>query len=170
MKCKEIQELLMTDFIDGELPSDRREAVDKHLGQCSECRLYAEEVRKAAVLPFVGVEDKAVPERVWDSILSAIDEGERASFKRPWFERIGDFLGTILAPFKIKGPALAFASTCIVVIMVLVAVNLPFQPDMGINEIMNENMGFLNSLGTKAATESDMASDNFDTAIEYFFL
>jgi anti-sigma factor RsiW len=170
MKCKEIQELLLTDFLDGELSSARRAAVDQHLEYCIDCRAYAEEVRKTAVMPFTEAEEVAAPAGVWQAISEAINEEERASLREMLRERLRDFLGTILAPFKMRGPALAFASTCVVVIAVFVAVSLPLRYDLSVGEIMNENMSFLSSLSANGTTDSEMTSDDLDTTIEYFFL
>jgi anti-sigma factor RsiW len=170
MKCNEIQELLLTDFLDGELSNGRRAAVGQHLEGCLACREYAEEVRTAAVTPFVAAEEVSAPARVWQAISETIDAEERASLKVTLPDRLSDFFRTILAPFKIKGPALAFASTCVVAIAVFVAVSLPLRYDLSVGEIMDENMSFLSSLSTNGTAESEMSNDDFDTTIEYFFL
>jgi anti-sigma factor RsiW len=170
MKCKEIQELLLTDFLDGELPSARRAVVGQHLEGCLDCRAYAEEVRKTAVTPFTAAEEVSVPESVWQAISATIDAEERAPLREQLYDCIREFFGTILAPFKIKGPALAFASSCVVAIAVFVAVSLPLRYDLSVGEIMNENMSFLSSLGANGTTDGEMSSDDFDTTIEYFFL
>ena len=45
MKCKEIQELIFTDYIDNELSDEHRAMIEDHLLQCDSCHKALQEAR-----------------------------------------------------------------------------------------------------------------------------
>ncbi|MCU0666951.1 MAG: zf-HC2 domain-containing protein [Candidatus Omnitrophica bacterium] len=71
IRCGKIQELLKTDFLDGQLNPREKQSIDGHLKQCPECRSLVKELQAQRAL-FQSAESKQIPERVWENIRGAI--------------------------------------------------------------------------------------------------
>jgi predicted anti-sigma-YlaC factor YlaD len=71
MKCKKIQEIIFTDYIDNELGEKERAAIDGHLAVCKECRLVRESL-EAVVRPFRDSETALPPDALWGRIHAAL--------------------------------------------------------------------------------------------------
>jgi len=71
MQCKKIQELLKTDYLDGEVNPQEEQFIKEHLAQCPECSRLEKELRVHHLL-FQGAKRKQVPERIWGNIRDAI--------------------------------------------------------------------------------------------------
>ena len=66
--CKRYKELLLTDYIDGEIDTEIRKDIDNHLIICSSCRQFKEDVVEKAINVFNEVSREKVPEGLWSSI------------------------------------------------------------------------------------------------------
>lgn len=73
MNCKKIQELLKTDYLDGELKENLYQEVEKHLKDCPVCQKLKEELLRGKEL-FRNFKYKEVPINIWDSIYEKITE------------------------------------------------------------------------------------------------
>jgi predicted anti-sigma-YlaC factor YlaD len=62
MQCSELVQLV-TDYLEGALPSRGRQAFDEHLAGCAGCRAYVEQTRQA-----VSMLGAAAPEEVDDDL------------------------------------------------------------------------------------------------------
>ena len=71
MQCKKIQELLKTDYLDGEVNPQEEQFIKEHLKQCPGCSRLEKELQAQRML-FQGAARKQVPERVWHNIRDAI--------------------------------------------------------------------------------------------------
>ena len=82
MKCKNIQELLLTDYIDGEISEELKEKVKKHIQKCEKCKEFEQALIKGAIDPIkqVGIENP--PEYVWTQIQDRI-QGEKKEIEVP---------------------------------------------------------------------------------------
>ena len=49
LSCQELVELV-TDFVEGALPAEERERVERHLDTCQGCRTYVEQMRQTIEL------------------------------------------------------------------------------------------------------------------------
>lgn len=58
MTCHDIQQQLLSDFLDQEIPSGKKEGIDRHLAGCPSCREFLAAVRKVndPLREFAGVE------------------------------------------------------------------------------------------------------------------
>lgn len=74
MKCERVKELLMSDFIDGEVGKSLKMEIEGHLETCANCKKVEEQIRKIAVKPFEVLEKTSPPEEVWQRIKGAIEE------------------------------------------------------------------------------------------------
>jgi len=117
MKCKEIQDLILTDYADNELSDEHRLMIEGHLMQCQDCLNALRSVRSlndaflnGGVLPL----DK---EKIWQNISAQIDEeASRSVIFTP--DRAGaDLRSRLIRLFR---PALAFGVLASLILAVTV--------------------------------------------------
>jgi len=93
MKCADIETILLTDYIDGELSSAARERIDSHLAVCRECRALLAEV--TAVTTPLGQARHEPREQVWKNI-------EKAIVGKPvvdaWYQTVWEYVRENLRP------------------------------------------------------------------------
>jgi len=70
--CREVVEVL-TDYLDGALPSDEREALEQHLLACAGCTTHLEQLRTSVRLTGSLSEDE-VPAALMEQLLTALAE------------------------------------------------------------------------------------------------
>lgn len=112
MNCKKARELILTDYIDGELKPELRKEIEGHLHLCKGCRKLLCDLQESAVKPFKQLEELVPPEAVWDNIREAIREKEENVFSlSDWFRQV---LGRIS---YIPRPAFAVTMATAVIVM-----------------------------------------------------
>jgi anti-sigma factor RsiW len=89
MKCQDIQQQLLADFLDNELPSEKKAEIDHHLAGCSLCREFLAAVRKVND-PVLAVNGDEPGAHVWTNIREQVEArpfsmGESI---RAWFEEV----------------------------------------------------------------------------------
>ncbi|MCB9771615.1 MAG: zf-HC2 domain-containing protein [Candidatus Omnitrophica bacterium] len=77
--CKNIKDLILTDYMDSEVDLSTREQISSHLLNCSHCRRFAAEAEKNLAVPFKGKIREDVPEHVWSSIRQSIENAAMAN-------------------------------------------------------------------------------------------
>jgi anti-sigma factor RsiW len=132
MKCKEIKEILFTDYLDGQLDSAAMEQVRKHLAGCPGCRELEEEIRLKAAAPFKDIQKEKVPDSVWYGIREELLE--RGKPRESFFR------------FTLPKPALAFATATIAVLIVFAAVIKYNLERSQMRDYFTEQMDFYSSL------------------------
>jgi anti-sigma factor RsiW len=75
--CREVVELV-TDYLEGSLPSAERAAVERHLEGCPGCTTYIDQMRAVIALAGSSTPD-AVPLDLQKSLLAAFRDFERGS-------------------------------------------------------------------------------------------
>ena len=111
MLCRKIQELLKTDYLDGQVNEKQKQEIREHLLLCPKCRQLEQELQSQRLL-FQKAKQHDVPERVWHNIRNAIiTEGlsEEKSSSEGFFTRLRNYL---FAP----KPAFVLATTLMVAI------------------------------------------------------
>ena len=107
MTCRRIQELLVTDYIDGQADAAARKAVDGHLEACPSCREFREAVQKTEDVLRRPLK-AGLSADVWASV--------RARIEAPvpgWRERLGlVWEAPALRPERSALPARVSASRC----------------------------------------------------------
>ena len=68
MNCKEIQDVILTDYWDGEMEESQRKSLQDHLSVCADCRAFEVSGRKAVFDPFVRAEKISPPDDLWQNI------------------------------------------------------------------------------------------------------
>lgn len=74
MKCKKFQDIMITDYLDGEIDAEKKKLVEEHLAVCSHCREYKAAVTKSTVEPFRKAETINPSDSVWRRIKEKIEE------------------------------------------------------------------------------------------------
>jgi hypothetical protein len=72
MECKKIQELLLTDYIDGEAGDALKNEVERHVNICHTCRQFKQSLLKIAIEPFRKAKESKPPDLAWNRIKEAI--------------------------------------------------------------------------------------------------
>ena len=70
-QCEHFKDLILTDYIDGELDKNLAGSLESHLLDCSDCRAFFKEVKDNTALPFQQVLHQPVPVGLWDTIKQA---------------------------------------------------------------------------------------------------
>ncbi len=71
MKCP-LDEILMVEYLEGELDPEERGVVEAHFRHCRSCREELEELRRAGGLAREGREEYLLPEAFWQESLRAV--------------------------------------------------------------------------------------------------
>lgn len=81
MKCKKIQDLLVSDYFDGRCSPPVRKSVDEHLSRCNTCRDFLSVLERTSREPFRAAPEFMPPESVWRGIRAEITAGKKAGLK-----------------------------------------------------------------------------------------
>jgi anti-sigma factor RsiW len=84
-----MQHQLLTDFLDNELPSEKKAVADRHLAECAACREFLSAVKKVND-PVHALNDAGPGSHVWAKIREQV-EARPFSFGesiRDWFEEV----------------------------------------------------------------------------------
>lgn len=65
--CRQIRQLLSSDYLDNELAASAREQIDRHLEQCPECRRISANLA-AIAQPLRRTRRQAVPPEIWSRV------------------------------------------------------------------------------------------------------
>ena len=72
MNCKNIQELILTGYSDGEITPELAKQIDEHLKICPGCRKFKEAVEETALSPFRNAQRFAPPDALWEKVREAV--------------------------------------------------------------------------------------------------
>ena len=167
MKCEYVKELILTDYLDGQLGKEQRTQIEKHLTICMDCKEYELLTRTAVVEPFNNLERHNPPEAAWHKIREQIEE------KLPLQEPTNSFADLIR---KVKTflyiPKPAFVVTTIIVLLIAVITVIKLQPeDQKIVKVNPENqIECITYLITVFDQDTVNGNDDFGTSIEELFL
>ncbi|MBT6561149.1 MAG: zf-HC2 domain-containing protein [Candidatus Scalindua sp.] len=167
MKCEDVKELILTDYLDGQLEKEQKTQIEQHLTICSDCKEYELLTRTAVVEPFNNLENHNPPKATWNKIRGQIEE------ERPLHEPANSFTDLIL---RIKEffyiPKSAFVVTSILVLLLVGITVIKLKPDdqkvVQVNP--DSQIECINYLMTVFDQESANGNDDFGTSIEDYFL
>lgn len=148
MNCKTVQELILTDYSDGQLAPRRRQQVEGHVQGCPACRMLAQRVRKESVAPFERL-PKAVPDEfAWLRLKREIERQQslsQAPVKR--FDIVTGFI------FSLRSWAIAAS----------IAAMLAVVPLLYFNSLQKQSY-------LAYVMETDTPSNEVTSGIEQYFL
>ena len=165
MNCKEVQELILTDYLDDELKSEKEKEIEEHISGCQQCHEFKTTVKKALAEPFKRLERAFPREEVWHKIKREIETEKQQLPVAGLIERIK---GVFLLPRNV------FALITVVVAIVTIFVMfVPLQRNnqevLTVNtEKQVENLAFLADGIDYYSSETEDVS--YGTTIEEYFL
>ncbi len=167
MKCENVKELILTDYLDGQLGKEMKAQIEKHLTICKGCKEYELLTRAAVVEPFDNLEKYSPPEETWNKIREQIEE------ELPLHEptsSIADFINRVKTFLYIPKPA--FVVTSILVLLLVGITVIKLQPDdqKTVQVDPESQIECINYLMTVFDQETVNGNDDFGTSIEDYFL
>ena len=164
MNCKKIKELIITDYLDGEIDLTLKKEIEGHLKVCNQCRQFVQALRQSAVEPFKDAKRNMPPESVWRNIESAIEQQRTKNV-------FGNIADKIYALFPVRKPAFVVATIITIALIALVIMRPSFDSRNAINAHLNEQIEFLAATNNDyESAYPDMAYTGLGTNIEEYFL
>ena len=165
MNCKKSRELIITDYLDGEMGEKEKACIEEHMAGCPECRKFYTSSKKAAVEPFLSAKPANPPEYVWRRIRETIlsEKEAKRSFWPDIFERVKTFI-------CIPRPVLAIVSVVILVITIGTMARFISGGGMQANMAAPEQFDYFNYLTSSSANSSTGNGAGLGTAIEQYFM
>ena len=74
MNCKQIKEILITDYLDGELDETEKAGINQHLSHCQHCRQYLKSIMATTIKPFADSLRDVPSPRVWQKLEDRLDQ------------------------------------------------------------------------------------------------
>jgi len=161
MRCKKVQELLKSDYLDGETASGETRDIAEHLEQCLECRSVEKELQAQRMF-FKEAKRQQPPDRVWQNIRKAIVEEsleQDNQLRAGIFERLREF-------FWPPRPIFTLASAITVVVFIAVLAGVIIQKRQLFN-IANSAESFTEY---RLNGGNEVALSGLGTGIEEYFL
>lgn len=164
MDCKKTQELILTDYIDGQMEDKQKGLIDQHLAHCPACKGYLDSIKNEVVNPFVNAPKVVPDEFLWTQIKKTIEQEEDQQIEKSF---IPDFWERLSSAVHFPRPAFALATVATLVFMVGITSQFVINNQMMKVNAQDQVM-YLSSLidepvGTN--NESDLG-----TPIEKYFL
>jgi len=142
MKCEECQ-LLIEEFFDGELNSQKSASVSAHVSGCSECSEILEDLRYEQDFIFAAASVPEPSPEFWQRVQAGIDSEKLNKSKPPnrgFRARIGLFLPSILSPAFAPAFALLVLSIVSGVVLVKRYTGSSLPPSRAVQTVKNENV------------------------------
>ena len=162
MNCKQIRELLLTDYLDKQAGLKLRTEVEEHQKICPECRRLEEEIRRAIVLPFKDAKGPQVPHYLWLNIKERI--AQRQNSKISLLDRLREKLQV----FSLPAPALTFASTMVIKLAVFGIITKHNIDKNQISDYFSQQMSFYGMLNNGSENGSNQESTDLGTTVEKY--
>lgn len=159
-KCDYFKDLILTDYIDGELDKNSVGNLESHLLDCSDCRVFFKEVKDNAALPFQQALRQPAPVQLWDTIKQSIEHENQA--KSPLADCIAQFKGWVFAPRMVP----VFASLILMFLAGSVTLNT-----IQIQQAREKDQGeYLVALLSLRDSSAPSENNDLGTPIEHYFL
>ena len=167
MKCEYVKELILTDYLDGQLGKEQKTQIEKHLTICSDCKEYELLTRTSVVEPFNNLERHSPPETAWNKIREQIEE--ELPLQEPTNSFV-DFINRVKTLLYIPKPALVATPIIVIILVAITLIKLPTE-DRKIDKLNPESqIECINYLMSVFDQETMNGNDDFGTSIEELFL
>lgn len=164
MNCKRVKELILTDYVDGQMGNRPKSLIDQHLAHCPACKGYLDSIKQEAVDPFVNAA-KAVPDDfLWSQIKRTIQEQEQQQAEKSF---VSDFWERLRSAVHFPRPAYALATVATLVFMIGLTNQLVMNDQMMKVNAQDQVM-YLSSLIDEPVGTSN--GNDLGTPIEKYFL
>ena len=166
MRCKDIEELILTDYSDNELTGERKQMVEAHLTSCPQCRQLAERLKSANEVLVSSKIPALDQERIWQRITDQIEaEKEKSVIYEP-VQACPSFWPRVLRP--------AYVLTTVAIIVLVMMIYFQREHDkiaqLKEKEEIQDVAYVLDEYSSAAAEDNDDLAYEYGTAIEEYFL
>ena len=167
MKCEDVKELILTDYLDEQLGKEQKAQIEKHLAICRDCKEYELLTRAAVVEPFNNVERHNPPEATWNKIKEQIEE--ELPLQEPT-NSFADLIHRVKTFLYIPKPAFVVTSILILLLVVITVIKLPTEDQKIVKVNPESQIECINYLLSVFDQETVNGNDDFGTSIEELFL
>lgn len=161
MNCERIQELILTDYLDGVLEPKVRTELEGHLADCPQCIEFARIARKSAFDSFEGAAKFEAPQHLWYRIEEKLRQESSASARvvPSWRDNFRFLL-------ELPRPVWALAS----VLVLFVAAGTLQQITSSKRVLSDSSAEYIVSLVESSSDISTADNSDFGTDVEQVFL
>jgi len=159
MRCKNVRELLMTDYLDAAVPEKILARLRRHLEECQGCRRLEEELRLLRG-SFTGAKRVEPPEEVWSRVRDTITAHATGRSRG----MAADFIRKILKGAAFR-PAFALAAALLIVTALFYASGSLHRAGRIVDQLSESDLAVYLAIGN-----GDEAEQGFGTTIEEYFL
>lgn len=153
-KCNHIRDLILTNYVDGEMDAVMARGVENHLMDCADCRAFFKEVKNNFL--FLQQTPRQVPEGLWEAVKQNIErQNQPPAFEGFWEKLKGLLVFPRLVP--------VFASLALMLTVGSVAVK-----NIQIRQAQDRDQGeYLVTMLSLAGPSTQTAEEG---PIEHYFL
>jgi predicted anti-sigma-YlaC factor YlaD len=162
MDCKKAQELLLTDYVDGEVSATVSSEIKAHLKSCTACRALEQKVlgvRKH----FREINPVQPPEKVWNSIKESLAK-EQVRYEGSLVSRAIDFIHSSL---WLRKPAFALSTVITVILLAVTVMQFQAPRQRLVKDYLRQQSDYMRSLQYPVNGETEKDFD-FGTNIESY--
>ncbi|MDD5136003.1 MAG: anti-sigma factor [Candidatus Omnitrophica bacterium] len=165
MECKESRELVLTDYLDGEMDERKKVSLEEHLSRCVECKEFAMEAKRIGKELFSGAAKAEPPEYLWGRIKSLVlaEAGEKKS-------AAVDIIGRLKGIFSIPKPVFAAAVIIILIFAVGTAIRVGINSQKALELRIQDQIGYFDYLPGASTDPAADENGSFGTQVEQYFL
>jgi anti-sigma-K factor RskA len=158
MKCKQVKEIFLMDYIDGTISAGLMKELDMHISVCASCRDLKNSIDKGLLPLFKHVQPELPAEEIWQGIRSGIARREQFSESKVFDTR----------HFWRKS-IFAFAAAAALIFIVITFNTINTSQRSAVNSFLLQEGHFLYSLSSYNG-DTDYNKTGFGTIIEEYFL
>ena len=169
MNCDEIKDIIVTDYLDGELNEEMAHSIESHINKCSDCFQFENMLKLKAVDPFKSMKVSAPADSVWKNIKDNIEHGQKIQDENGILSVLMHKARDL---FGIKRPVFAILMLMVVItagtLLIKTRLNKDTESDTYIREYLNEHLEFLTELDLYGDDYMEMNNLYFHTSIENY--
>ena len=145
MKCEKIQELILTDYADGELWVESQIEIADHIRACAACRELDAAIRQKIRPHLKGLIKEEPPAYILERVKQAITSGPIKHIDI--FADIRKMIAHIFVRItNIPRPVVAFAATAMIIVAVMIS--RPIAEKHTVDQYLDEQISFIAALDT----------------------
>jgi len=165
MKCKEIQDLILSDYLDGEMGEKESAHIDEHIAGCQDCKKFCVDAKAVSAELFEAAGRVEPGEYIWQRIKEKIvaEKAKSPTFAETIFEKLRYV-------FYIPRPAFAIATIVTMLLIFGTVTRLIYSRGELPGTGMTGQIEYFDYIAQGAADSSANGNAGFGTAVERYFL
>lgn len=86
MRCNKFRDIIITDYVDGELDAQGQQEIERHLQECAGCREFAAAVSALSVTPLRETAPEEPPAFLWTRIQNRLGQDQQRKPGLKWLQ------------------------------------------------------------------------------------